>query len=314
MHGNAGGEEPARHLRSVSAPEVPPAVRAALDAGDPEPELASAYWVGGVAVACTLVGISLVRSAVTGGGHPLLGWLFLLVVPVLLAVAGSAAARARRRSRRLAARHADRHVAATELAAAASRFPELDARLRRLNCALDRITASEAYAAGWLPGVDADFVDTVRWRVTKDLLATVPLRDALARAAERGRLADQVAQRRVDVDGRDAAADAELVQLDAVVAGAGRVDDLLEDLRVAEELDALDPLTVEARLRQRLPAPAGNMAELAAGAGAVEELLRRQLEVPGVQPDTATAVHSDPPVRPDTPCSESRLGHAEGLQ
>jgi hypothetical protein len=118
----------------------------------------------------------------------------------------------------------------------------------------------------------------VRWETTQRLLDTVPAHRAIAEAADRGRLAEQVAIRRAELAALEDVLDGQLDQLDQVVRAAGRVDDLLDDLRLAERLVSLDPLAIEAQMRRNLPSVShSGVAELAAGTGAVEELLRDQV-------------------------------------
>jgi hypothetical protein len=124
--------------------------------------------------------------------------------------------------------------------------------------------------------------------VSRRLIDTVPARRILAEAAERDRLADQVAVRRAELAALDDALDAELDDVEELAEAAGRIEELLDDLRLAEKLATPDPAALEAGLRRQLPAvQAGSVEQYTGGAGAVEALLRAQLRALAGEPAAA---------------------------
>ena len=274
MTENTGDGAP---FRDVFAPDVPARARELLRVEDDDQSLSLIYWAAGTGAVLVLLGIGLLRRAEDGSAAMAAGWVFLAAVPVVFAAIATVAAGARRRDRRLRARHRDSHLDAAALADAAGRFPEVGRRLARLQAVLAEVSASRAHRDGWLPGVGADTLATIEWETTRRLIGTVPLRQAVRDAAGRGRLADQAAARAVEIASVDAAIDAELDQLAETAASAARIDELLADLRLAEKLTA-GSTEAEQRLRRALPAATASDAEhVAAGAGAVEDLLRSQL-------------------------------------
>jgi hypothetical protein len=274
---NASTGDGAR-FRDVFAPDVPERVQAMLRADDEDQSLSLIYWAAGTGAVLFLLGIGLLRRAQDGSAAAAAGWVFLAAVPVVFVAIAAVAAGARRRDRRLRARYRDSHVEAAVLSSASARFPELGGRLVRLQAVLAELRWSRACRDGWLPGVGTDTLAAIEWTVTRRLMETVPIREAVREAAGRGRLADQVAARAAELATLDAAVDADLDQLARTVATAGRIDELLADLRLAEKLAADGPTVAEERLRRALPAAdTTDTGHFAVGAGAVEDLLRAQL-------------------------------------
>lgn len=264
-------------FRDVFAPDVPARARELLLAEDDDQSLSLIYWAAGTGAVLVLLGIGLLRRGEDGSAVAAAGWVFLAAVPVVFAAIATVAAGARRRDRRLRARYRGSHLDARALADAAGRFPDVGRRLARLQAVLAEVSASRAHRDGWLPGVGTDTLASIEWETTRRLIGTVPLREAVREATGRGRLADQAAARAAELATADAAIDAELDQLAETAASAARIDELLADLRLAEKLTE-GSTEAEERLRRALPvATVSDAQHVAAGAGAVEDLLRSQL-------------------------------------
>ena len=263
-------------FKDVFAPDVPERAKVLLRADEDDQSLSRIYWTAGSCAVLVVLAIGLLRRGEDAVASA--GWMLLAAVPMVLLAVGARAATARRRDRWLTERHRQSHFPAALLADAADRFPEIGQRLSRLRTVLAELAASTAHRDGWLPGVDPDALAAIEWAVTRRLMDTVPVREVVDAAAGRGRLADQAAARAADLASVDAEVDAQLDQLAETAVVAGRIDELLGDLRLAEKLTAEGPTEGETRLRRALPPAAATDAQhFAAGAGAVEDLLRAQL-------------------------------------
>jgi hypothetical protein len=129
---------------------------------------------------------------------------------------------------------------------------------------LDRLRKHAVVRDGWLPGVSVETLDRLQYALTAELLDTVDLRAVTAKAADRPGLADRVAVGRAELAAADAAFDTQLSHLDDIAQTADEIGGRLDDLALAERLDASTPSSIQ--LRQRLAATAATDLEALATA------------------------------------------------
>ncbi|MEN3308955.1 MAG: hypothetical protein V7603_5157 [Micromonosporaceae bacterium] len=147
---------------------------------------------------------------------------------------------------------------------AAESFPEVGVRLGWLYYLADRLRKHAVVRDGWLPGVSVETLDRLQYALTAELLDTVDLRAVTAKAADRPGLADRVAVGRAELAAADAAFDTQLSHLDDITQTADEIGGRLDDLALAERLDASTPSSIQ--LRQRLAATAATDLEALATA------------------------------------------------
>jgi len=192
-----------------------------------------------------------------------------LVVGLLVGVPLGWYAVRRWRRRRLAGRWWHYVIPPARLEAAA-RVPGVGERLTNLAYQIDRLRGHPAVRGGWVPGVDADTLGRFHFTLASELLGTLDLRNAVAEAATHPNLAAQASARQADLAAADQAFDAQLGYLHSIRRTADTINGRLEELALAERLDAGGPTM--AQLRAQLSAPAGT--DLAGLAGAATEAAR----------------------------------------
>jgi hypothetical protein len=231
---------------------------------------AAASAVGAAAGAPAGLVFDLFFGMPPGPGTSLLGWMAGMATAGLAAGCLGAIGLVRRWQRQQTAERWSEYVVAEARQRNAARFPGVGERLVQLAHHVRRLREHPAVRGGWLPGVDGEALDRLHFTLAAELLNTIDLRAAVMAAANRPVLAAQVAARRAELAAGDAAFDAQLRHLAAMVAAADTIATRLTDLALAERLDA--GLPSAAQVRQQLTVHAA--VDLEGMAAAADEAVR----------------------------------------